>query len=424
MRYRNQPAALRIIGAILLILAPLFFFLPFIATNFFGFTGLTESMINMAAGFMGGGVSATKIAPAIEGIVSFGVGGFSSGEGLGILLAILFWILFVASLVLPIMTGIMALVNKNYFPALISCIVYSVFCIYWIVIAIVVNSYLTGAPVGFWPTIWLFLGLVCVIIPVFFLRKERPVQEPVYPEPVTQPVDIDPGEITQPSSKSNMQGVQVQVRYTDDSGTHVVKRQILTDSPLTVGRSDRCKLVLTDSRASSVHAKLIYDDLNGLVIEDNGSTNGIQVNGETIMKHRRISKDDSVRIGDSKLQFTVIGSLDDFDGERTIAAGERYHEPVVVKLTFVDDGGPRTETIRLKEVAIIGRTRECEVCIDSNTVSHKHARLLNLGNGRIAIEDNASSNGVKVNGSKIDRATPVTKGDVITLGAIDIRVSV
>ena len=81
-------------------------------------------------------------------------------------------------------------------------------------------------------------------------------------------------------------------------------------------------------------------------------------------------------------------------------------------------------TIRLKEVAIIGRTRECEVCIDSNTVSHKHARLLNLGNGRIAIEDNASSNGAKVNGQKIDRATPLTKGDVLTLGAIDIRVSV
>lgn len=430
MGYSTENKGTWLTGAILLFVAVLFLFLPFIGLSFVAF-GLAQ-----------GGISPFTMMRVAFMIVQYG-GMLGAGGGV-IALAVVYILLFFACVVLPILTGIMALVNKKYFPPWITVVVYGLMCILWIVLAIVINSNM-GTFVGelgmlseyagtsgldlsgvgnvvFLPTLWLFLGLACVVIPVFFLRKY--IAPPPPPEPVTAPVNNeDWGVSTIPASKSNKQGVQVQVRYSDDSGTHVVKRQILTDRPMTVGRSDSCSVVLADARASSVHARLKYDDLNGLVIEDNNSTNGIQVNGETVMKLRRISKEDSIRIGDSKLQFTVVGSLDDFDGEKTIAAGDRYHEPIKVRLNFTDDSGPRIENVILKESAMIGSMRECDVSIDSTTVSHKHARLVNLGGGRIAIEDNASTNGIIVNGERVDKRSPVGTGDVITLGDVNIRVT-
>lgn len=420
MGYSKKNKGAWITGAILEFVAALLLLLPFIGLSF------------VSLGIGTGGIS-----PFIALIGSFVGMGLTSGGAVVVL--ILYILLFTASLVLSILTGIMALVNKKYFPPIINAIVYGVFCLLWIIVAIVGASssgqilsmmassdpelaYLFRGGVTILPTLWLFLALACAVVPAFLLRKYI-APPPPPPEPVTVPVYPDPGEVTIASSKSNKQGVAVQVRYSDDSGTHVVKRQIMTDRPLTVGRSDSCSVVLADSRASGVHARLKYDDLNGLVIEDNNSTNGIQVNGETVMKLRKISREDSIRIGDSKLQFTVVGSLDDFDGEKTIAAGDRYHEPIRIRLNFTDDSGPRIENVILKESVMIGSMRECEVSIDSTTVSHKHARLINRGGGKVIIEDNASTNGIVVNGERVEKSSPIAKGDVITLGDVNIRVT-
>lgn len=430
MGYSTENKTTWMIGAILLFVAVLLLFLPFI--------GLSFVAITLAQG----GVSPFMAMRVAFLIVQYG--GMLGTEGGAIALSVFYVLLFFACVVLPILTGIMALVNKKYFPPWITVIVYGLMCILWIVAAIVVNSNM-GSIIGelgtlsqyantsglslpsadkvmFLPTLWLFLALACVVIPVFFLRKHKVIVEP-RSIPHTEALTLDEGTRTMPAAKSNKQGVQVQVRYSDDSGTHVVKRQIQTDRPMTVGRSDSCSVVLADARVSSVHARLKFDDLNGLVIEDNNSTNGIQVNGETVMKMRRISKEDSIRMGDSKLQFTVLGSLDDFDGEKTVAAGDRYHQPIKVRLNFTDDSGPRIENLILKESAMIGSMRECDVSIDSTTVSHKHARLINLGNGRIAIEDNASTNGIIVNGERVEKRSTIGTGDVITLGNVNIRVT-
>ena len=464
--YSNNKA-MRITGAILLLVSLLFLLLPFIGTSFVAVSGVESATENSVV--LSGRVPSVGVSPAWMFIKSFQLSSIlrdpsaaaelaSVGVSVGSITAgvIVFDVLFVAVIALAILTAVMALVDHRFFSPLWVGITAGVYALLWIVTALVANSKIQPLTMGIislhiLPTLWLFLFLGCTVAPIFLIRKGESYGgnygggyaggynggatvvgggETVGGDygggdyGGTARVDDNPGERTMPSSRSNLQGVQVRVQYTDNSGSHIVKRQILTDSPLTIGRSDQCKLVLNDSRASGVHAKLTYDDLNGLVIEDNGSTNGVQVNGETIMKHRRISKDDTVRLGDSKLNFTVTGSLDEFDGERTIAAGERYHEPVRVKLTFVDDSGNRVETVILKEVAMIGRLRECEVPVDSTTVSQKHARLLNRGNGRVAIEDNASTNGVKVNGEKITAATPIGTGDVITLGSVNLRVTV
>ena len=416
IRYRQRG---RILGGILMLCSILFLFLPFIGLSF------------VSLSLSSGGVSPLML--FIYSFPAMAVGGMTT------VLLILHDLLFLGTLTMCILTGVFILVNKKYFPAFIASIVYGVLALFYIIVCIVINSSMTaisglsssyglnlssyGLSTGdlsitFLPTLWLILGVGLAIAPAFFVRKEVILPPP--PPPPVNPDDF--GERTIPGSKSNMQGIEVQVRYSDNSGTHTVKREIYTDRGLTIGRSESCKICLVDRRVSSKHAVLYYDDLNGMVIEDCGSSNGIQVNGDTIMGKARITEDDSIRIGDCKLAFRVLGKLDDLDGEVTIPANERYHEALRVRLQFVDDGGPRKENVVLRETANIGRDRDCEVSIDSNTVSRRHARLINLGHGRVAIEDNASANYVFVNGTKIESETELRTGDVIRLGKVDVTI--
>ena len=255
--------------------------------------------------------------------------------------------------------------------------------------------------------------------------ESTPVPTPMpTPEPIPETIPVtEYRERTIPASRSNRQGVGINVRYTDNSGTHIIKREIYTDSPLTIGRASSNKVVLSDGRASDTHAQILYDSLNGMVVEDLGSTNGVQVNGETIMRKSRITKDDTVRIGDSKLSFEVTGTLDETGGEKTIAAGSRYHAPLRMVLTFTDDGGPRKENVVLKESAMIGKDRDCDVSVVSPTVSRKHAQLVNLGGGKAGIKDYNSTNYTYVNGVMASETVELKEGDVIKLGNVEMRVS-
>ena len=64
--------------------------------------------------------------------------------------------------------------------------------------------------------------------------------------------------------------------------------------------------------------------------------------------------------------------------------------------------------------ATIGRSREAEVVIDDPNVSRRHAEL-RLQDGRWVIRDLGSTNGVKVNGRRVEQAT-LDPGDEIDLG--------
>jgi two-component system cell cycle response regulator len=63
----------------------------------------------------------------------------------------------------------------------------------------------------------------------------------------------------------------------------------------------------------------------------------------------------------------------------------------------------------------IGRSREAHVRIDDVGISRKHARIVRAQDGRYIVEDLRSTNGVFVNGRKIERAELAT-GDRVQVG--------
>jgi pSer/pThr/pTyr-binding forkhead associated (FHA) protein len=67
---------------------------------------------------------------------------------------------------------------------------------------------------------------------------------------------------------------------------------------------------------------------------------------------------------------------------------------------------------------LIGRTPDCDIQIIANNVSRKHARI-SFGNEEYRIEDLGSTNGIYVNGVKVERCV-LRKHDVLEIGGIKI----
>jgi Protein of unknown function (DUF3662)/FHA domain len=78
--------------------------------------------------------------------------------------------------------------------------------------------------------------------------------------------------------------------------------------------------------------------------------------------------------------------------------------------------GGRTELLG-SAGAVLGRSREADVVIDDANVSRRHAEVRPHGASWV-VRDLGSTNGVKVNGRRIDPARPqsLKRGDVIELG--------
>jgi hypothetical protein len=69
--------------------------------------------------------------------------------------------------------------------------------------------------------------------------------------------------------------------------------------------------------------------------------------------------------------------------------------------------------------AVVGRSRDCDIVLADANVSRRHAELRWLSNAW-TVGDLGSTNGVRVNGRRIDRPTEVAGGDRIELGTVPI----
>jgi len=88
------------------------------------------------------------------------------------------------------------------------------------------------------------------------------------------------------------------------------------------------------------------------------------------------------------------------------------------KLTI--DRGPASGPQRLFDRgAIIGRASGCDLIVDDASASRRHARIYREG-PRYFLEDLASSNGTKLNGSAAQKAQ-LSDGDAIAIGAAVLR---
>ena len=71
---------------------------------------------------------------------------------------------------------------------------------------------------------------------------------------------------------------------------------------LTIGRSDKCHIVLDDTYVSQVHAR-IFSKGDSYFLEDLGSTNGTYMNRKRVAGATELQRGDRVKIGKTVLEL-------------------------------------------------------------------------------------------------------------------------
>ncbi len=98
---------------------------------------------------------------------------------------------------------------------------------------------------------------------------------------------------------------------------------------VTIGRDASCTVVMQRESVSRVHARIEYDGQRCLLI-DEGSRNGVRVNGARVTRHPLV-EGDTVHIGAERLVF--VDALTEADAE--VAPDTRRRRPVVVLPGFM-----------------------------------------------------------------------------------------
>lgn len=71
---------------------------------------------------------------------------------------------------------------------------------------------------------------------------------------------------------------------------------------LIIGRADKCHVVIGDSYASQIHAR-VFRRQDAVYIEDMGSTNGTYLNRRKVTSPIQVNRGDTARIGKTEMEF-------------------------------------------------------------------------------------------------------------------------
>src|SRR6266568_200182 len=93
-----------------------------------------------------------------------------------------------------------------------------------------------------------------------------------------------------------------------------------------------------------------------------------------------------------------------------------------MKLTVTSAGG-RTEALELGRQVVLGRDPACDVVLDDNLVSRRHAQLEVDDSGRMVLRDLGSRNGTFVNGQRIEGAVVLGGNERIGIGDAQISLA-
>jgi pSer/pThr/pTyr-binding forkhead associated (FHA) protein len=86
-------------------------------------------------------------------------------------------------------------------------------------------------------------------------------------------------------------------------------------------------------------------------------------------------------------------------------------------MTVIEPRARKGTVFAVAEELTIGRAAGCTVSITDDTfISQLHARVF-VQNGEVFVEDLGSTNGSYLNGQKLARPMPLSKGDRLQIGA-------
>jgi pSer/pThr/pTyr-binding forkhead associated (FHA) protein len=216
----------------------------------------------------------------------------------------------------------------------------------------------------------------------------------------------------------------------------------LVSGELTIGREADRQLVLQSASVSRRHARIVVDNGGQPLIVDEGSSNGVLVNGVKISGPTPVGPQSRIDIAEFRIAVESMHP-DPYAAPPPVMApqplppmtpqplapvsvaalgAQPISMPMESGLRIVAEGGPYDGRVFELRPGImgVGRAVDNDLVFEDPSLSRKHARVMREGD-RLEVEDLGSSNGTYINNRKITRA-PLGPGDVLRFGDLSFRV--
>jgi FHA domain len=102
--------------------------------------------------------------------------------------------------------------------------------------------------------------------------------------------------------------------------------------------------------------------------------------------------------------------------EPTDGSGRR-HNSELLSLEFIEPEDRAGQRVEIERAVIIGRSAECDLKLNDNYLSSRHARVVNEA-GELTIEDLGSTNGTYVNQQPVSGRMHLERGDIVQVGGV------
>jgi len=165
----------------------------------------------------------------------------------------------------------------------------------------------------------------------------------------------------------------------------------LVESVFTIGSGTRNHLVIDDDSVEEAHAEIRLVD-GQLYLNDMGSFKGTFVGGRKVVDNFQLRSGDIIGIGRVELEISDPKT-------RPILSGVAKAKSDW-SLTAIG-GDMQGRTIMIHGSMTFGRSSNCDIIIEGEYMSRRHAEL-SLKGGGLRIVDLGSSNGTCVNGKKVN----------------------
>lgn len=189
----------------------------------------------------------------------------------------------------------------------------------------------------------------------------------------------------------------------------------LVRDEISIGRQAGNTIRLTERNVSRRHARLVRNH-DSYVIEDLGSYNGVQINGQKCSAPAPVRPGDKILIGDYSLVVQSELAANPETRRRSLAPAPQ----TPARLVMLGSPAPGAEFSLPEEgSARMGRSEDLAIPINHRSVSREHAQVTRDGS-RYVVSDLGSANGMFVNGRKV-KEHALNSGDVIELGQVALR---
>ncbi len=204
---------------------------------------------------------------------------------------------------------------------------------------------------------------------------------------------------------------------------------------------NECFFVIEDPMVSRRHAMIRYTD-DAYIIENFSDVNPVFVNDNPVDGSIELHEDDTLQIGNNYFRFTLNdpklnpdANTNRVESSMQEKRAEENTSPLS-KLPFISPSenrfmikvisGPNQGAefgMSIGETHTVGKDpTSADIIFQDLSVSRQHARISISDQGQITIEDLDSRNGILLNGSRIERDSPLTTQDLVSMGTTSFLV--